>query len=61
MMEVKKIAVLEGFEYDEDLFIEEGVYDFVEDGVNGYPMILVNDEWFDLAAFEEVKCMYINR
>ena len=23
-MEVKKIAVLEGFEYDEEIFVEEG-------------------------------------
>lgn len=52
MMEVKKVIINEGFEYDEDLFVENGEYDFIEEGYNGYPMILVNDEWLDLCEIE---------
>ena len=43
MMKVKKIVIAQGFEYDEEIFVEAGIYDFVEEGTNGYPMILVND------------------
>lgn len=56
MMDVKKIKVVKGFEYDEELFIEEGTYDFVEEGINGYSMILVNDEWLDVYDVDAIDC-----
>ena len=58
MMNIKKVA-FEGFEYDDELFVETGIYDFIENGINGYPMILVNGKWLDLCAIEELECMYI--
>ena len=54
MMKVKEIIIAQGFEYDEEIFVEAGTYDFVEEGINGYPMILVNDEWLDLTDFDSI-------
>ena len=60
MMKVKKkIVIAQGFEYDEKIFVEAGTYDFVEEGTNGYPMILVNDEWLDLADFDSICWVHI--
>lgn len=59
MMKVKKIVIAQGFEYDEEIFVEAGTYDFVEAGTNGYPMILVNDEWLDLADFDSTCWVHI--
>ena len=53
-MKVKKIIIAQGFEYDEEIFVEAGTYDFVEEGPNGYPMILVNGEWLDLADLDSI-------
>ena len=59
MMKVKKIVIAQGFEYDEEIFVEAGTYDFVEEGTNGYPMILVNDEWLDLVDFDSICWVHI--
>lgn len=59
MMKVKKIVIAQGFEYDEEIFVEAGIYDFVEEGTNGYPMIFVNDEWLDLADFDSICWVHI--
>lgn len=54
MLEVKRVKINKGFDWDDELFIEAGEYDFVEEGINGYPMILVNDEWLDLCCMEVI-------
>ena len=59
MMKVKKIVIAQGFEYDEETFVEAGTYDFVEEGINGYPMILVNGEWLDLTDFDSIYWVHI--
>lgn len=52
-----KILIKQNIRYDEDLLpiIEAGQYDYDEHGVNGWPMIKVNDEWWDWAADPDDK------
>lgn len=50
---MRTITVNEGFWYDEETFVESGEYE-VEDGPNGYPMILVNGEWLDIVDVESL-------
>lgn len=61
MLEVKRIKFNEGFVYDEELFVEAGEYDFVENGNCGFPMILVNDEWLDLCDLEVLNYVVLGK
>lgn len=47
-----KILIKQDVKYDEDLLpiIKAGEYEYEEDGVNSWPMIRVNGEWWDWAA-----------
>ena len=54
MSNEKMITVTKGFEYDEELFVEPGEYEYIENGVNGYPMINVNGEWLDICNPNEL-------
>ena len=60
VLEVKKIVINENFMYDDELLIEAGEYEFVEEGIVGYPMILVNDEWLDLCDLEALDYVIKN-
>ena len=54
-MKMKTIIIIaEGFEYDEETFVEAGEYEFEYEGINGYPMIKVNDELLDICELEEL-------
>lgn len=43
-----KMIVLKPIEYDEELTIQPGEYEYIENGINAWPMIKVNDEWLDI-------------
>lgn len=43
-----KMIVLKPIEYDEEITIQPGEYEYTEDGVNAWPMIKVNGEWLDI-------------
>lgn len=60
MSEVKRIKINEGFQYDEELFVEGGEYEFIEEGTNGYPEIKVNEEWLDLCDLEAIDYVVVN-
>lgn len=53
---MQKILIKKPMKYDEDLLpiINQGVYDFdPTPGPTGWPMIRVNDFWWDWAADED--------
>ena len=58
-MKKQKILIAEGFWYDDETYVSAGFYDFVENGINGYEMIKVNDEWLDLADFDAIAWVEI--
>jgi hypothetical protein len=51
-----KIKFNEAIEYDEEITIECGEYEYAEEGINGYPMILVNNQWLDVCSLEDIDC-----
>ncbi len=53
-MEKSYIIIAEGFEYDEETFVYAGEYEYCDEGINGYPMILVNGEWLDICDLSEL-------
>lgn len=52
-----KVTFLKDFNYDEETFIKAGTYELEETGINGYPMVLVNDEWLDFCDLESLECV----
>lgn len=53
-MAKQRILIVEGFWYDDETYVPDGWYDFIEEGPNGYEMIKVNGEWLDLVNFYEI-------
>lgn len=47
-----KIIIKKEMTYDEDLLpiVSPGEYNYTEDGINGWPMVEINGEWWDWAA-----------
>ena len=42
-----KKRITEVIHYDDETIIHPGEYEYEENGINGWPMILVNNEWLD--------------
>lgn len=53
--EIKMLEITKAFNYDDELTMQPGVYEFVEEGINGYPMIKYQEEWYDLFNMDEIK------
>lgn len=49
---MSKILIKKEMTYDEDLLpvILPGIYNYVDDGINEWPMVEINGEWWDWAA-----------
>lgn len=42
------IRLNDGMQYDDETYVPAGTYEFKIYGINGWPMIKLNDEWLDL-------------
>lgn len=44
-----KIKINKLAQYDDEISMEPGIYDYNPTGTNGWPMIRYKNEWYDLA------------
>lgn len=48
------IKILKPFQYDDEIIIKCGVYNYIECGVNYYPMIQYNNTWYDIVDIDDL-------